>query len=132
MVPTLMLTTTTPRRPLMPTITTSWPTFQTTQKCAQSRFLRSFAHARAQDIELVHARLASIDNLRLDRFAPYLKRLCLRENFLSALDTGVFNLLTKLEELDFYDNKLKSVGDALNTMSELTCVISHDRNFCYI
>jgi protein phosphatase 1 regulatory subunit 7 len=74
----------------------------------------------AQDVELVHARLATLENLRLGRFAAHLERLCLRENFLSHLDPEVFHLLKKLKDLDLYDNRLKSVGDALNNMTELS------------
>jgi protein phosphatase 1 regulatory subunit 7 len=67
----------------------------------------------------VHARLKDLDNLRLQRFAGYLKRLCLRQNFISNLNPEVFGTLVKLEELDFYDNKLKAVGDALNNLTHL-------------
>lgn len=70
----------------------------------------------------MHARIKSTDNLRLSRFAPHLRKLCLRENFLSILDPDVFLLFEKLEELDLYDNQLKSVGDALNKMDKLTFV----------
>ena len=72
-----------------------------------------------QDLELVHARIGSLTNLRLPRFANYLKRLCLRQNFVSFLDPEVFNMLTNWEELDLYDNKLKTVGDALLKLSKL-------------
>jgi protein phosphatase 1 regulatory subunit 7 len=34
----------------------------------------------------------------------------------------VFHLLTKLEELDLYDNKIKDVGDALDKLSDLSYV----------
>ena len=68
----------------------------------------------------MHSRLKTLDNLRLERFAAHLKRLGLRQNFISHLDPDVFGPLTKLEELDFYDNKIKHVGTALNTMTDLT------------
>ncbi|KAF7970841.1 hypothetical protein HWV62_22798 [Athelia sp. TMB] len=42
------------------------------------------------------------------------------DNFISFLDPEVFSLLTEMEEMDFYDNKLKTVGDALNNMPKLT------------
>lgn len=45
--------------------------------------------------------------------------MCLRQNFISYLDPEVFHLLTNLEELDFYDNKLKTVGDALDKLENL-------------
>jgi protein phosphatase 1 regulatory subunit 7 len=49
----------------------------------------------------------------------HLKKLCLRQNFIAKLDPTVFHTLTKLEELDLYDNKLKSVGDALEELANL-------------
>jgi protein phosphatase 1 regulatory subunit 7 len=106
----------------MPTTTTFWRTSRTRRRCARCQSFGFRTEPSVQEVELVHARLASTDNLRLARFAPHLKRLCLRENFLSSLDVEVFQLFTKLEELDFYDNKLKSVDSALNNMTELTCV----------
>jgi protein phosphatase 1 regulatory subunit 7 len=48
--------------------------------------------------------------------------LCLRQNHVSHLDPGDFWLLTELEELDLYDNKVKTVGDALNHLSKLSWV----------
>ncbi|KAI0033556.1 L domain-like protein [Vararia minispora EC-137] len=72
-----------------------------------------------EELDLVHARLSALDALCLERFGPYLRRLCLRQNFIMFLDPNVFHKLTKLEELDLYDNKLKGVGLALDAMSEL-------------
>ncbi|KIK63124.1 hypothetical protein GYMLUDRAFT_72356 [Collybiopsis luxurians FD-317 M1] len=66
-----------------------------------------------EDLELVHSRIGSLKELRLARFANHLKRLCLRQNHISFLDPEVFHLLTKLEELDLYDNKIKDPGHAL-------------------
>ncbi|KAG6886909.1 hypothetical protein C0992_001672 [Termitomyces sp. T32_za158] len=81
-------------------------------------FLEDFPD-ETEDLDLVHARIGSLNNLRLPRFANYLKRLCLRQNFVSFLDPEVFSMLTNLEELDLYDNKLKSLGDALLKLSKL-------------
>jgi len=72
----------------------------------------------------VHSRLSSLANLRLHRFAKHLKKLCLRQNAISHLDPEVFKPLMYLEELDLYDNKLKTVGNALDNMSFLTWVTS--------
>ncbi len=74
-----------------------------------------------QDIELIHSRLSSntISKLGLQRFGGHLKRLCLRQNFITHVDPEVFGALKKLEDLDFYDNKIKHVGAALNNMSDL-------------
>ncbi|KAG2076705.1 L domain-like protein [Suillus decipiens] len=71
------------------------------------------------ELELVHSRLSSLANLRLHRFAKHLKKLCLRQNAISHLDPGIFKQLMLLEELDLYDNKLKTVGDALDNMAAL-------------
>ncbi|ETW83079.1 hypothetical protein HETIRDRAFT_126398 [Heterobasidion irregulare TC 32-1] len=73
-----------------------------------------------EDLDLVHSGISALENLRLARFAGHLKRLCLRQNFISFLDPAVFNQLTLLEELDLYDNKLKAVGDSLNSLSNLS------------
>ncbi|KAJ3983948.1 L domain-like protein [Lentinula detonsa] len=73
-----------------------------------------------EDLELVHSRIGSLNELHLARFANHLKRLCLRQNHISVLDPDVFQLLTKLEELDLYDNKIKDPGHALNHLSNLS------------
>ncbi len=82
----------------------------------------SFHSRMSQDIELIHSRLNSngIGKLGLPRFGAHLKRLCLRQNLISHLDPEVFGALTALEDLDFYDNKIKHVGTALNSMANLT------------
>ena len=70
---------------------------------------------------MIHSRLSSISRLGLQRFTQ-LKKLCLRQNFISTLDGGDFDALKELEELDFYDNKIKDVGDALDSCKKLTLV----------
>jgi protein phosphatase 1 regulatory subunit 7 len=73
-----------------------------------------------KELDLVHSRLSSLDRFRLPRFAAHLQRLCLRQNFISALDPKIFSALTKLVELDLYDNKIKTIGDALSNLTALT------------
>ncbi|KAJ8072742.1 protein phosphatase regulatory subunit Sds22 [Marasmius tenuissimus] len=73
-----------------------------------------------EELELVHSRIGSLDELRLPRFAQHLKKLCLRQNHISRLDPEVFHQLTKLEEVDLYDNKVKDVGTALDELSNLS------------
>ncbi|KAF7796634.1 hypothetical protein EIP86_007816 [Pleurotus ostreatoroseus] len=73
----------------------------------------------AEEIELIHSKLFSISNLGLPRFT-HLKKLCLRQNYISTLDHTALDPLTELEELDLYDNRLKNVGDAINNLSNLT------------
>ena len=75
--------------------------------------------SRHQDLELVHLRIGSLVNLRLPRFTNHLKRLCLRQNVITHLDSDIFHALTNLEELDLYDNKVKHLGDALDKLSNL-------------
>lgn len=84
---------------------------------------RNFSHPPTyrlpKDLELLHSRIGSLDPLRLSRFAGHLRRLCLRQNSISFLDPAIFHQLTLLEELDLYDNKLKTIGDALDRCSKL-------------
>ena len=77
-----------------------------------------------QELELVHCRLKALDELHLERFAANLRRLCLRQNAISKLNPETFHQLTKLEEVDFYDNKLKDVGDVFDKLSVVTCACS--------
>lgn len=51
----------------------------------------------------------SLPALNFPRFGSNLERLCLRQNLLaSPLPAEAFQGLDKLEELDFYDNRLGS------------------------
>jgi len=73
-----------------------------------------------EDLELVHLKIGSLAPLRLPRFGAHLKKLCLRQNFISRLEPEIFQPLKKLQELDLYDNKVKHVEDALNDLPELS------------
>jgi protein phosphatase 1 regulatory subunit 7 len=68
----------------------------------------------------VHSRLRSISSLGLQRFGPTLKRLCLRQNNIKTLDSEVTKALVNLTELDLYDNKIKDLGDALDSLVYVT------------
>ncbi|TFK72913.1 L domain-like protein [Pluteus cervinus] len=81
-------------------------------------FLVDFAD-ETEELDLIHSRIDSIATLHLPRFAPYLKKLCLRQNDISFLDPEVFEVLVNLEELDLYDNKVKHVGRALDKLDKL-------------
>ena len=74
-----------------------------------------------QEIELIHSRLSSLSLLGLPRFRR-LKKLCLRQNYIADLDSDSLAPLTELEELDLYDNRLKHIGDALDTLGNLGLV----------
>ena len=65
--------------------------------------------------------MKGLSRLGISRFTN-LKRLNLRQNFISSLDLETFQDLIELEELDLYDNKLKTVGDALDKLSSLRWV----------
>ncbi|THH31449.1 hypothetical protein EUX98_g2745 [Antrodiella citrinella] len=71
-----------------------------------------------EEINLIHSRLKSTAKLGLQRFTQ-LKKLCLRQNHIPSLDPEAFRPLTELEELDFYDNGLKTIGDALDECTKL-------------
>ena len=73
-----------------------------------------------QEIELIHSKLNSISRLGLQRFGPHLRKLCLRQNFLLQLDPEVVQSLVELEDLDLYDNKIKSLDDSLSSMKKLS------------
>ena len=90
-------------------------------------------HSVMQELDLVHSRLKDLDNLRLERFADHLKKLCLRTNYISKLDPRTFHALTMLEELDLYDNRIANgkkrkkddnetdgIKDALDNMAKLS------------
>ncbi|KAF8322697.1 L domain-like protein, partial [Clavulina sp. PMI_390] len=64
----------------------------------------------AEDIQLLHSKIASLPLLRLPRFAKTLHTLCLRQNAISSLPASEFGPLTELEELDVYDNAIKDEG----------------------
>jgi protein phosphatase 1 regulatory subunit 7 len=83
-------------------------------------YLTSFSSIRDKELDLVHSRLSSLERLRLTRFATHLQKLCLRQNFIVNLDPEIFTHLTKLVDLDLYDNKIRHIGDALNNLKELT------------
>jgi len=83
-------------------------------------YLTDFSSICDKELDLVHSRLSSLERLRLTRFATHLQRLCLRQNFIPNLDPEIFSHLTKLVELDLYDNKIKHIGDELNNLNQLT------------
>jgi protein phosphatase 1 regulatory subunit 7 len=70
----------------------------------------------------LHSRIKSLANLRLPRFAAYLKKLCLRQNLISHLDPDIFHQLTLLEELDLYDNRVKHVQGSFDKLQCLKYV----------
>ncbi|KIW02437.1 uncharacterized protein PV09_06251 [Verruconis gallopava] len=73
----------------------------------------------AEEIDLVHCRIQSIEALKLHRFTA-LRRLCLRQNQITNTE-GVFpsNLASTLTELDLYDNLISHIR-GFEELRELT------------
>lgn len=61
----------------------------------------------AEDIDLVHCRIQSIPDLRLERF-PKLQRLCLRQNQVTHIAFPP-NVAANMTELDLYDNLISHI-----------------------
>lgn len=76
-------------------------------------------------LDLGHLRLTTTKRLGLQRFAPHLKRLCLRQNLLTKIRSKDIGILTKLEDLDLYDNSIEKVSG----LDELTKLESLDLSF---
>lgn len=79
----------------------------------------TLSHSFPQTLELIHSQLSSLSSLGLTRFAAHLKKLCLRQNYIASLDPEIFHQLTELEDLDLYDNRLKTIGHALDKLTKL-------------
>ena len=101
----------------------SWKSFRTMQRyCMIASFFSVQSLHDWQEIELIHSKLSSISNLGLPRFKQ-LKKLCLRQNYIAQLDPEALGPLSELEELDLYDNRIKHVGNSLDTLSNLQYVV---------
>ena len=74
-----------------------------------------------QVLDLGHLRLTTTKRLGLARFAPSLKRLCLRQNLLTKIRSKDIGILTALEDLDLYDNSIEKISglDALSNLESL-------------
>lgn len=75
-------------------------------------------------IELVHLKIRSMEDLNLGRFKN-LKSLVLRQNLLDSI-SEVKYLNREVEELDFYDNRIKHISSHLN---ELIGLVNLDLSF---
>ncbi|PWZ00805.1 WD40 repeat-like protein [Testicularia cyperi] len=69
-------------------------------------------------LDLGHLRLTTTKNLGLQRFANSLKRLCLRQNLITKIRSKDVGTLTKLEDLDLYDNSIEKIS-GLDKLTEL-------------
>ncbi|KAH7063903.1 hypothetical protein BKA63DRAFT_184760 [Paraphoma chrysanthemicola] len=70
-----------------------------------------------EEIELVHCKIADMSSLRLERFKQ-MKRLCLRQNRIEAIDLPS-DAAPTLTEIDFYDNLIAHIK-GLDAFTELT------------
>lgn len=68
-------------------------------------------------IELVHLKIRSLEDLDLGRFKQ-LKSLVLRQNLLDSI-SEVKYLNKDIEELDFYDNRIKHISSHVNELTKL-------------
>ncbi|KAI0200847.1 protein phosphatase 1 regulatory subunit SDS22 [Astrocystis sublimbata] len=71
----------------------------------------------SDEINLIQSRIASIPQLRLERFTK-VARLCLRQNLISKI-AGLSSLAPTLNELDLYDNLISHVR-GLDELTDLT------------
>lgn len=70
-------------------------------------------------IDLIHLKVASLDNLNLRRFTR-VESLCLRQNLLTSM-SGVKHLpVDTMEELDLYDNRINHISKSVSHLVNLT------------
>ena len=62
------------------------------------------------EVDLTHLRIFSTKPLNLPRFAATLERLSLRQNNIRTIHESDFGPLTKLKDLDLYDNAIEHIG----------------------
>ncbi|CCH43740.1 hypothetical protein BN7_3294 [Wickerhamomyces ciferrii] len=68
-------------------------------------------------VDLIHLKIRSMEDLNLGRFKN-LKGLVLRQNLLDSI-SDVKNINQDIEELDFYDNRIKHISSHLNGLIKL-------------
>lgn len=71
-----------------------------------------------ENIELVHLRIGSLEELNLTRFHQ-LKYLCVRQNFIESISEVDVLPDDTVEDLDFYDNKIKHISKYINKFMNL-------------
>lgn len=66
-----------------------------------------------QYIDLIHLKITSLEDLNLSRFTQ-LESICLRQNLIESL-SGLKTISSdKIEELDFYDNRINHISSEVN------------------
>ena len=71
-----------------------------------------------ESIDLIHLKIRSLEDLNLLRFRQ-LKSLCLRQNLIESISELEVLPADTMEELDFYDNRIKHISSNLNTLVNL-------------
>lgn len=71
-----------------------------------------------ESIDLIHLKIRSLEDLNLLRFRQ-LKSLCLRQNLIESISELEVLPAETMEELDFYDNRIKHISSNLNTLVNL-------------
>ncbi|RLV95732.1 Protein phosphatase 1 regulatory subunit SDS22 [Spathaspora sp. JA1] len=68
-------------------------------------------------IDLIHLKIASIEDLNLKRFTK-LQSLCLRQNLITSI-VGIKDLSDELTELDLYDNRINHISSSIKHLTKL-------------
>lgn len=71
-----------------------------------------------ETIDLVHLRIKSLEELNLVRFKK-LKNLCVRQNMIESISEVEVLPVDTIEDLDFYDNKIKHISKYINNFKHL-------------
>lgn len=69
-------------------------------------------------IDLIHLKITSLEDLNLSRFTE-LESLCLRQNLIESLNGLKTVKSDKIEELDFYDNRINHISSQVNEFTGL-------------
>lgn len=91
--------------------------------------------ADTEEIDCVHARIANISSLRLDRFNA-VTRLCLRQNSITEIE-ALSSLASTLTDLDLYDNLITHIRGLedlvhLNNLDLSFNKIKHIKNISHL
>ncbi|KAK5780558.1 type 1 protein phosphatase-activating protein SDS22 PWA37_003194 [Arxiozyma heterogenica] len=69
-------------------------------------------------INLVHLKIKALEDLNLIRFTK-LKSLCLRQNLIESISEVDSLPVNTIEDLDFYDNRIKHISKYVNNLVQL-------------
>lgn len=74
--------------------------------------------ADSEYLDLIHLKIRSLEDLDLARFTN-LESLCLRQNLITSLTPLEHLSAEKMEELDFYDNRINHISSQVNKFVKL-------------